>query len=564
MKKATLRQTVRAAATADPTLVLKNANVVNVFSGEIIRGDVALFRDRIIGVGTYSAPREIDIAGGYLCPGFVDAHMHIESSMVTPDVFSSVVLPHGTTAIIADPHEIANVSGAAGIRYMLDATESIPLHVFFMMPSCVPASVYEHNGCTLLASDLAPFFSHKRVLGLAEVMNYPALIRCEPAMIDKMRLSFNKPIDGHAPQLSGDALKAYCAAGPGTDHESSSFEEILEKIRAGMKILIRVGSAANNMMDVLSKIARSDLPVENFLFCTDDKHIADIQAEGHINAIARMAVRAGIDPVSAVRMATINPCRTYGIRRRGAIAPGYIADMVVFRDLADFEVLSVYVGGKELSDLPRPKSVPCPSGLKKTVRLARLPKDPFAILAKDKMPVIEMPPGQILTRLTFEHLPQKDGFFVPENGYVKLAVLERHHATGAIGLGVLKNFGITGGAIASTVAHDSHNLIVAGDSDSDMLLAVRTIEESGGGYAVVSGGRVLAQIPLPIAGLMTDAPVEQTLAAQEALLKAAFYLGVPEESDPFIRLSFLALPVIPEVRLTDMGVFDSTKFRFIR
>ncbi len=556
-----LKETVRAAAGEKPTLVLKNARVVNVFTNEIVNADVALNRDMIIGIGRYSALNEVDLKGRYLCPGFVDAHVHIESSMATPDVFAQAVLPHGTTLVIADPHEIANVCGQKGIRFMLSASEKSLLNVFFMLPSCVPATRFEHNGYTLDAADFKPFMQNERILGLGEVMDCPSVIGGNASMFKKLELFQNRPIDGHAPLLTGSALAAYCAGGPMTDHESTSFEEILEKMRLGLKILLRVGSAANDMQDIFREIAQSGLPTENMMFCTDDKHVEDIGRTGHINSIAKMAVAAGIDPVSAVKMATINPCRTYGIRRRGAVAPGYFADLAVFEDLKDFRVVKVYAAGQDISEAPPAAPVKIPEDIKNSVHTAALPEHPFTLKTKDPMPVIEMPPGQLLTKLSFETVPSEGGCFLPGAGYVKLAVIERHHARGSIGIGVLKNFGLKNGAVASTVAHDSHNLIVAGADDGDMLLAVRTLRDCGGGYAVVNGGKVLALLELPIAGLMTDAPMHETLRKQKELLSAAYCLGMT--SDPFIRLSFLALPAIPEVRVTDMGVLDVVQGKFI-
>ena len=561
MNLSTFQKTIRSAKNQNPTLVLKNANVVNVFTNEIIHADVAIYQKTIIGIGRYSAPREIDLNGKYLCPGFVDAHVHIESSMVTPGVFAQAVLPHGTTAVVADPHEIANVCGQKGIRFMLSDSKNSMLNVFFMLPSCVPATRFEHNGYTLDTKDYIPFLRSNRVLGLGEVMDYPAVIQGDESMLKKLLMFQNRPIDGHAPLLTGRDLAAYCAGGPFSDHECTSFEEILEKMRAGLRILLRVGSAANDMQDILKQIAQSRLLTENMMFCTDDKHIEDIQRSGHINAIAKMAVAAGIDPVAAVKMATINPCRAYGIPRRGAIAPGYIADLAVFYDLKEFRAAAVYAAGRDINEAKAPAPVIIPKGIKDSVHTAPLSDRPFALKIKDKMPVIEMPPGQLLTKLTFETVPSEDGYFKPGAGYVKLAVIERHHALGSIGIGILKNFGLKNGAIASTVAHDSHNLIAAGIDDHDMLLAVRALQECGGGYAAVSRGKVIALLELPVAGLMSNASIWQTLRKQKELLRAAYSLGLT--SDPFIPLSFLALPVIPEVRVTDMGVFDVIRGKFI-
>lgn len=563
MNKRDLKEALRAAANDKPTLVLKNANVVNVFTGEIRRADVAVYRDTIIGIGTFSAPQEVDLAGRFLCPGFVDAHVHIESSMATPSVFAQAVLPHGTTAVVADPHEIANVCGKQGIRFMLADSKHTPLNVFFMLPSCVPATKFEHSGHTLLAGDLKPFMRHKRVIGLGEVMDYPAVLRGDADILDKLQLFQSRPIDGHAPLLTGSELAAYCTAGPSTDHECSTFDEVQEKLRAGLKILLRVGSAANDMQDILAQIAQSGLPTQNIMFCTDDKHLEDIQESGHINTIAKMAVAAGIGPVTAVQMATINPCRAYGIPRRGAIAPGYVADLAVFEDLTEFKAYKVYSAGRDVSEILAPRQAQVPEGVRDSVCLAPLGDRPFDLRVQGEMPVIEMPAGQLLTRLTYETVPAAGGLFVSGDGYIKLAVVERHHALGTVGLGILKNFGLREGAIASTVAHDSHNLIVTGTNDADMLAAVRALAQCGGGYAVVRDGKVLALLELPVAGLMTAAPICETLAKQKELLAAAHSLGIPALADPFTRLSFMALPLIPAVRLTDMGVFDVINQRLV-
>ena len=561
-----LHELITASLTGQATLVIKNANVVNVFTDEIIKADVALCNDTIIGVGEgFAAPEEIDAQGAYLCPGFIDAHVHIESSMVIPDSFSRVIMPFGTTTIIADPHEIANVAGVAGIRAIYKLTDDLPLRVLFMMPSCVPATPFENSGATLIAEDMEQFMRKSRMLGLGEVMDCGSAINCSKDMLDKLRLFDGRPIDGHAPLLSGRALNAYRIAGPSTDHECSNFDEVLEKLRTGMKILLRVGSAANDIDKVLSEIVRRGLPTDNMMFCTDDKHIENIREEGHINCIARLAVKCGVDPVQAVKMASYNAARAYGLRNVGAIAPGYKGDMVLFKDLKDFEVVKVFTRfGKPYEDKPTPMPISPPAVFNR-VHLPPLSKASFALKAKEIMPVISLIDGQLVNKR--EDLPvlrDEKGFFLSGNGLNKLAVIERHHLTGNIGLGILKGFGIKEGAIASTVGHDSHNLVIAGDNDEDMLIAARALEDCGGGICVVSRGIVLARLPLPIAGLMTDAPVEDVLEIQRALLDAAKYIGISGSSDPMVTLSFLALPVIPSIRLTDRGLFDSVNFTFIQ
>lgn len=557
---------IRAAYEGKNTLVIKNANVVNVFTDEIVRADVAVYEDVIIGVGSYSGENEIDAGGAYLAPGFIDAHVHIESSMVIPSSFMKVIMPHGTTTVIADPHEIANVAGAAGIRAMYKLTDELPLKVLFMLPSCVPATPFEHSGAKLVAEDMEQFMHKSRILGLGEVMDANSVINCSQEMLDKLRLFDKRPIDGHAPMLEGMGLNAYRVAGAFSDHECSTYEEVKQKLATGMNILLRIGSAANNMDGVLRRIAKEKLPTRNMMFCTDDKHIEDIRREGHINANARMAVAAGIDPIDAIKMASYNAARAYGIRGVGAIAPGYKADMVLLEDLKDFKVKQVisrfgrpYTGEEQI---PSPI---LPPQVFNSVRLPEISKYDLALRCHVSAPVIKMIPHQLVTELVYRDVERdENGCFIPSEGMVKLAVIERHHATGSMAVGILEGLGIKHGAVASTVAHDSHNLVVAGDNDDDMLMAIESLRDCGGGYSVVSRGVVLARLPLPIAGLMTAAPVNDVLEIQQALLDALYSLGAKRDSDPLIALSFMALPVIPAVKLTDEGLFDAVNFKFIK
>lgn len=557
---------IRAAYEGKNTLVIKNANVVNVFTDEIVRADVAVYEDVIIGVGSYSGENEIDAGGAYLAPGFIDAHVHIESSMVIPSSFMKVIMPHGTTTVIADPHEIANVAGATGIRAMYKLTDELPLRVLFMLPSCVPATPFEHSGAKLVAEDMEQFMHKSRILGLGEVMDANSVINCSQEMLDKLRLFDKRPIDGHAPMLEGMGLNAYRVAGAFSDHECSTYDEVKAKLATGMNILLRIGSAANNMDGVLRRIAKEKLPTRNMMFCTDDKHIEDIRREGHINANARMAVAAGIDPIDAIKMASYNAARAYGIRGVGAIAPGYKADMVLLEDLKDFKVKQVisrfgrpYTGEEQI---PSPI---LPPQVFNSVRLPEISKYDLALRCHVSAPVIKMIPHQLVTELVYRDVERdENGCFIPSEGMVKLAVIERHHATGSMAVGILEGLGIKHGAVASTVAHDSHNLVVAGDNDEDMLMAIESLRDCGGGYSVVSRGVVLARLPLPIAGLMTAAPVNDVLEIQQALLDALYSLGARRDSDPLIALSFMALPVIPAVKLTDEGLFDAVNFKFIK
>lgn len=562
LEKSRLRASIRNAASRNAAFVIKNANIVNVFTGEIERGDVAMRDGIILGIGTYSGREEFDAEGRYLCPGLIDSHVHIESSMAHPSRFASLILQQGTTAIIADPHEIANVCGTDGIQYMLDQTEWLPLSVFMMLPSCVPCTAFETSGAKLTAKDMEEFLEHPRVLGLGEVMDYVAAVSGEGEMLDKLELCHGRPIDGHAPLLTGDLLNAYCVAGPRTDHECSSYEEVLEKLRKGMRIHLRLGSACRGIEAIFRQIADNGLPTRRMQFCTDDKHLENIRDEGHINYILRRAVANGIDPVEAVQMGTINAAEAYGLIGYGAVAPGYRADLVLFDNLTDFRPQLVVTGGQVFhpeADLP---VKPDPK-IYNSVHLAPRKPDVLRLPVEGPMPVIQTVDGELLTRLVWEEVPVRDGAFCAGNGLVKLAVLERHHASSRVGLGILRGLPLRAGAMATTVGHDSHNLIVAGDNDADMLAAIDALEECGGGYVVVSEGRVLAKLALPVAGLMSDAPLEEILRHQQALLRAAAQLGISNTSDPFITLSFVALPVIPDVRLTDMGMFDVTNMQFI-
>ena len=564
MDKNRLRNAILNATSRNAALVIKNANIVNVFTGTIEKGDVAVRDGIILGIGSYSGKEEIDAKGAYLCPGLIDGHVHIESSMAHPLRFAECVLKQGTTTVIADPHEIANVCGTDGIQYMLDQTEWLPLSVFFMIPSCVPCTSFETSGAKLVASDMEPFMNQKRVIGLGEVMDYVAVVTGDGEMLDKLKLFDRRPIDGHAPLLSGDDLNAYCIAGPRTDHECSEYDELLEKLSKGMRLHLRLGSACRGVEELMRKIAENKLPTRRMLFCTDDKHLGDIEREGHINYILRRAVANGIPPMEAIQMATINAAETYGLQRYGAIAPGYRADMVLFDNLKDFNALMVFSNGIQFAAPHHDTLLKRDPRIYNSVHLA--PRKPGALdlPVQGEMPVINLVPGELITNLTYEAVPEKDGKFAPTDELLKAAVFERHMSSGRVGVGILKGMKLKNGAIASTVGHDSHNLIVVGDNDGDMFAAVDALEASSGGFVVVSEGKVLAQLPLPIAGLMSDLPLQEIIARQEALLSAFRTIGEYADGDPFVTLSFIALPVIPHVRITDMGVFNVTKMEFIQ
>ena len=544
--------------------VIRDARVINVFTSEITQTNVAIAGDTIVGVGNLSGETEYNAHGAFLAPGFIDGHVHIESSMVTPASFAQVILPKGTTTIIADPHEIANVAGKEGLRAILALSKNLPLDIRFMLPSCVPSTPFEHSGATLSADDLAAFMDDPAVLGLGEVMDYPSVVAGAPDMLKKLERFYDRPIDGHAPMLTGRALNAYCLAGPRTDHECSNYAELKEKLRNGMVILIRMGSAANGVREMFDGIVADGLPTDRICFCTDDKHLENIRSEGHINHIVNTAISRGIRPLDALKMATIHTANAYGLRRVGAIAPGYRANLILFDDLHTIEPKLVFANGVPVDPDARIPSPPVPDAVRNSVHAAPVGPEDLKLKALPFMPVIETVPHQLVTRLITREVPSdENGFFAARDGLNKLAVIERHHASGHIGLGIVEGMHITGGAIAATVAHDSHNIVVVGDNDGDMLLAIDTLKACGGGFTVVSRGEVKALLELPVAGLMSDAPVPTVIEKQRALLEAAHALGADDACDPLVLLSFLALPVIPEVRLTDCGLFDVTSMSFL-
>ncbi|MEG1449121.1 MAG: amidohydrolase family protein, partial [Oscillospiraceae bacterium] len=387
------------------TLIIKNAKVVDVFTEQIINGDIAIYGDTILGVGSFSGDNEIDANGKFVVPGFIDSHLHIESSMTTPRNYAQVVIPHGTTTIIADPHEIANVLGNTGIEFLLDQSDDVFLHIYMMLPSCVPCSPFEHNGCTLLSKDMEELISHPRVIGLGEVMDYVSLTNGEATMMDKIDLFKNNTIDGHAPSLFGKTLDAYAIGGPTTDHECSTYDEVIDRLSRGLKVLIRMGSAANDVEDIFKKISQNNLPTENILLCTDDKHLEDLKNQGHIDYILKTAVKCGISPIKAIKMATINSALTYKLERKGAIAPGYVADLVFVDNLEDFSVEKVIIDGKLMDKNIDISPIPYKQKVTSAVNIAPLPDDAFKIKVTDKMPIIGVVDGQIITKLTYENVP---------------------------------------------------------------------------------------------------------------------------------------------------------------
>ncbi len=547
-------------------LVFKNAQVVNVFTKQVEQADVAVEAGVIAGVGQYSGEEEVDCTGLYLCPGFVDAHIHVESTMAVPYEFARAVATSGTTTVVADPHEIVNVCGAPAVEWLLKASEALPVDIYWMMPSSVPATPFETNGAPFTAQEMAPFAQMgPRVAGLGEVMCYPDVVAGTGEIYGKLALFAHKHIDGHAPGLSGKALAAYAAAGIETEHECTSFAEAKEKLAAGLAILVREGSAAKNLTAIVEGLLKEGLPTDRFLFCTDDKHLDDIAREGHIRWNVHQAVQLGMPVVDAICMASYNAARVYGLKGVGAIAPGYRADIVLLDDWKQVHVHAVYKDGVPVEQkIAAARRVPAPAALTHTMHFAPVTPQQLALPVQGKAHVIEMVPYQIVTRHAVEPVPSENGLFRPNKTYSKLCVIERHGRGGNIAVCPLKGYGITGGAIATSVAHDSHNIIAAGDNDGDIALAVNHLQKTGGGYALAAGGRILGALALPVGGLMSEAPWEQTRDETNAILKQAAKMGIPYHVDPFISLSFMALPVIPSLRLTDRGLFDVDTFAFVK
>ena len=551
-------------------LVIKNAKIINVFSHEIIEADLAIDGGEIIAIGKYSGKEEIDLEGKYLAPGFIDSHVHIESSMVSPSQFARAVVPKGTTTVVTDPHEIANVSGIDGIKYMIEDSKDLPLDVYFMIPSCVPATPFENSGAVLKAKDLAELIDHKRVLGLGEMMDYPGVVTKDKDVMDKIKLAkkYEKIIDGHAPEITGKDLNAYRAAGILTEHECSSVEEMLDRLRLGMYILIRQGSAARNLRELIKGVTAENL--RRCLFCTDDKHPEDILRDGHIDNNIRLAISLGIDPISAIKMASINAAECYGLKNKGAIAPGYDADLTVIDNLKDLNILKVFKAGKLVgkdSEALFEVRENNPAKVCDTVNIKEIEEKDLNIeLKSSSVNVMKLLPHNLVTKRLTRQVKILNGNFEYDDkqDICKLAVIERHNNTGNIGLGLVEGFELKNGAIASTIAHDSHNIIVIGDNDSDMALAVNEVAKVGGGITLVSGGQVLESLELPLAGLMSNLSMEEVNEKLKSMLEIAYTnLNVSREIEPFMTLSFLALPVIPEIKLTDMGLFDVSKFEFI-
>lgn len=543
-------------------LVLKNAKYLNVFSNEFLCGDIAVANGLIAGVGKYDGKTEIDVSGKLVLPGFIDAHIHLESSMVTPAEFAKAVVAHGTTTVITDPHEITNVMGIDGVEYMIQASQNLPIDVHFMMPSCVPATEIDESGAELDCKDIDLYLDNKKVLGLAEMMNYVGVINGDKNVLSKIVTSqaHHKKIDGHAPELSGNDLNAYIAAGVYSDHECSTFENALEKLRKGQFIMIREGTAAHNLKALMPLLTQQYY--SRCMFATDDKHPSDLLYGGHIDYIVKQALKNGADPIVALKTATHHAARYFLLNNKGAIASGYLADIVVVDNLEDFNVETVFKRGKLVFD----GEVKDFSASTVDEKLAEKCFDTFhldsvtpsSFKVDGKLGLIGLVGGELLTR----NLGTADKIDV-ENDILKIACIERHKGTNHIGVGYVKGYSLKSGAVATSVAHDSHNIITVGCNDDDIAVAVNAIKDSKGGIAVVENGKIKALLELPIAGLMSDEPLTTVNEKLENAKSSAYELGADKSIDPFMTLSFLSLPVIPSLRITTKGVFDAENWKML-
>ncbi len=564
----------RGEAPAD--LVLKNARIINTFVGEIEQGNVAIYGDRIAGIGDYNEAKEIiDLQGNYLAPGLIDGHTHIESSMLHPARYAQAVVPRGTLTVVTDLHEIANVCGLKGIKFVIDWAQKLPLDMLFMAPSCVPATMLETSGAQISAEEIKKLLAYPNVIGLGEVMNFPGVLSGDEKVLSKIIASQGSVIDGHAPGLKGKGLNAYIAAGILSDHECTTLEEGKEKLERGMYLMIREGSSEKNLDALLPLV--TDNTYKRCFFVVDDRSCSDLLHEGDIDWVLREAISKGLEPIRALQMATINTAEYFRLYDRGAIAPGYLANLVTITDLSKLEIDMVFYKGKLVARQGRPLfSLPQLKAnsyqlTANTVRIKPLTTELLSLRAKrsnlteETYPIIEIVPGQIATRKRVEKVKVVDGMIVPdlEKDILKLVVVERHKASGNIGLGLVKGFGLKQGALASSVAHDSHNIIAVGTNDFDILKAIEEIERLQGGLVACGNHKVLASLPLPVAGLLSPEPLEVVVAQFEKLEKVAASLGNLPPA-PFSILSFLALPVIPELRLTDLGLVDVTAFKLIK
>jgi adenine deaminase len=540
-------------------VVVTGGKVLSVFTKEWLEVDVAIADGHVVGLGRYDGGERMDVAGAYLVPGFIDAHMHIESSKLTVDEFARAVLAHGTTAVVADPHEIANVLGTDGIHWLLDSCANLPLDVFVMASSCVPASRFESPHRPFTTGDIESLLRRHRTIGVAEMMNFPGVIAGSESEVAKLQTGLTDHVDGHAPGVRGPSLNAYIAAGIRSDHEATTFEEALEKRRLGMWVMLREASIARNLRDLLPLVKRYG--TERCMFCTDDREPSFLVEEGHIDQMVRVAVEEGISPEDAVVMATLNPATYHRLRNLGAIAPGYQADVLVLDDLRSFTPRQVLKRGAA----PRFVKLEVPEWVRQTVHLAEVRASSFNVAAGPKrIRVIRVIPSQLLTGTELVEPTTRDGCIVadPKRDLVKIAVLERHHASGRVGLGFATNVGLKRGAFASTVAHDAHNVVVLGVDDADMAACALRMPEIGGGIVIAEGGQVVEELPLPVAGLMSDQPLAAVHRRMHSMEQRLAGMGVTMNA-PFMTLSFLALSVIPELKITDRGLVDVSRFELV-
>lgn len=559
-QKLKMIQAARGEIPAD--LLIANVNLVNTIAGKIHLTDVAVKDGTVIGYGKYQAEKVIDGQGAYLCPGFIESHIHIESTLLAPHVFARTVASRGTTAVVCDPHEIANVLGSTGIEYFVKSTAHLPVGIYFTLPSCVPATHLENAGAEFGVKDMQDLLKKfpSSFKGLGEMMNFPGVIHGDPEVLAKLEFAHNLIIDGHAPGLSDKDLSAYILAGPGSDHECVTYDQAREKLEKGMHIMIRQGTSEHNMEELMPLVTDHNWP--NFSLVSDDRHPEDLTNSGHLDDNLRRAVSLNIDPVRAIQLVTINPAKYFGLKYRGAIAPGYQADMVLLENLDDFKIRKVFIRGKELDELSFDEKIAPPGN---SMHIKNLTEKSFEIPAQGKkIRAIEVIPGQIVTKSALVSPKLENGLAQadPDNGLIKLTVVERHKATGNVGLGFVLGLGLENGAIAATVAHDSHNLIIAGTNDQDMFTAAIEAQKLGGAMVAVQDGKVLASLPLPIAGLMSNKPLDVVVDSMNELNNACRQMGF-KHKNPFMILSFLALPVIPELKLTDKGLVDVNKFEII-
>lgn len=558
-----------AAGNEPADVLIVNARVVDVFSGRVRQDSVAIGDGVFVGFGPREARQRVDAQGAYLLPGFIDAHIHLESSMVTPARFAEMVLPHGTTSVVADPHELANVCGATALRFLLTSANTLPLNIFLALPSCVPATPFEDSGAVLQADDLAPFMDDPHVASLGEMMNYPGVLHADPEVLAKLALSRSrgKPVDGHAPALLGRELDAYLCTGIANTHECTTAEEFQENLLRGCRIFLRDGSAARNLPVLAPLVTPGNC--HRCAFCCDDRHASELLTAGHMDEVLRKAVALSMDPVTAVRLCTLNAAEAEGLRGKGAIAPGYDADCVLVDDLASFNVRMTFAGGRQIAAEGRmlaPLSDPPLEGLTGTVHLAQLPRDVLALpVPSGRARVIRLHPGSLVTDAEEHDITCAEELFDARRnpGLCKLAVFERHKGTGKVGVGILAGYGLRGAAVATSVSHDSHNIVACGDNDADMLAAVRRVAEMGGGIAVASDGAIQGDLPLPVAGLMTQEAPQTVVRALDKIHTLLHGHGVPDNVAPLMALSFMALPVIPALKLTARGLFSVTDWHFV-